>query len=77
MMVEYAKSGPEEILIQIEIKNTGCETATLQVLPQLWFRQDAGALADPRIVIERAVGRTDVPCLVARHPGAGGLLPAL
>lgn len=71
VMVEYAKAGPEEILIQIEIKNTGCETATLQVLPQLWFRQDAGALADPRIVIERAVGRADVPCLVARHPELG------
>lgn len=71
VVVEYAKSGPEEILIQIEIKNTGCETATLQVLPQLWFRQDAGALADPRIIIERAVGRADVPCLTARHPELG------
>ncbi len=47
------------------------ETATLQVLPQLWFRQDLDALADPRVVIERAVGRADVPCLVARHPELG------
>jgi hypothetical protein len=71
MLVEYAKAGPEEILIQIEVKNTSSETATLQVLPQLWFRQDVDALADPRIVIERAVGRADVPCLVARHPELG------
>ncbi|HEY5759065.1 MAG TPA: hypothetical protein VIU34_24735 [Steroidobacter sp.] len=71
VVVEYAKAGPEEILIQMEIKNTGSEIATLQVLPQLWFRQDAGALADPRIVINRAVGRADVPCLIARHPELG------
>jgi hypothetical protein len=71
VVVEYAKSGPEEILIQIEIKNTSCETATLQVLPQLWFRQDPDALADPRVVIERAAGRADVPCLIARHPELG------
>ncbi len=71
LTVEYAKAGPEEILIQLEIKNTGSEIATLQVLPQLWFRQDAGALVDPRIVIERAVGRVDVPCLIARHPELG------
>jgi hypothetical protein len=71
VLVEYAKSGPEEILIQIEVKNTSCETATLQVLPQLWFRQDQDALADPRIIIERALGRADVPCLIARHPELG------
>lgn len=71
VLVEYAKSGPEEILIQIEIKNTSCETATLQVLPQLWFRQDQDGLADPRVIIERAVGRADVPCLIARHPELG------
>jgi hypothetical protein len=71
VVVEYAKAGPEEILIQMEIKNTGGEIATLQVLPQLWFRQDTGALADPRIVINRAVGRSDVPCLIARHPELG------
>jgi hypothetical protein len=71
VVVEYAKSGPEEILIQIEIKNPSCETATLQVLPQLWFRQDVDSLADPRVIIERAEGQTDVPCLVARHPELG------
>lgn len=71
VLIEYAKSGPEEILVQLEVKNTGCETAMLQVLPQLWFRQDPEALADPRVIIERAPGRTDVPCLVATHPELG------
>lgn len=71
VLVEYAKAGPEEILIQIEIKNTSCETAMLQVLPQLWFRQDPDALVDPRAIIERVVSRGDVPCLAARHPELG------
>lgn len=71
VLLEYAKAGPEEILIQIEVKNTSCETAMLQVLPQLWFRQDVDALADPRVLIERAAGRADVPCLIAHHPELG------
>lgn len=71
VVVEYAKAGPEEILIQIEVKNTGDGIATLHLLPQLWFRQEAGALADPRVAIERAIGTADVPCLLARHPEMG------
>ena len=70
VIVEYAKRGPEEILIQIEVKNTGCETATLQVLPQLWIRPDA-SVVDPNVVMARALGGVDVPCLVARHPELG------
>lgn len=68
VVVEYAKPGPEEILIQIEVRNSGCETATLQVLPQLWFRQDGNSGAGQTAIMERARGGADVPCLVARHP---------
>ncbi|WP_375434046.1 glucosidase [uncultured Hymenobacter sp.] len=38
VFVEYAKAGPDDILIQITVHNRGPETARLQVLPQLWFR---------------------------------------
>jgi hypothetical protein len=38
VFVEYAKQGPEDILIQISIANRGPEAAPLQVLPTLWFR---------------------------------------
>ncbi|WP_375379439.1 hypothetical protein [Hymenobacter volaticus] len=38
VFVEYAKAGPDDILIQITVHNRGLETARLQVLPQLWFR---------------------------------------
>jgi hypothetical protein len=38
VFVEYAKSGPEDILIQITVANRGPEAATLHLLPTLWFR---------------------------------------
>ncbi len=38
VFVEYAKEGPEDILIQISVANRGPDTATLDVLPTLWFR---------------------------------------
>ena len=36
--VEYAKASPDDILIQITAANRGPETATLDILPTLWFR---------------------------------------
>jgi hypothetical protein len=36
--VEYAKHGPEDILIRISVANRGPDPAALQVLPTLWFR---------------------------------------
>jgi hypothetical protein len=36
--VEYAKNGPEDILIRIRVYNRGPETAQLHLLPTLWFR---------------------------------------
>src|SRR5262245_17641140 len=38
IFVEYAKSSPEDILIQVTANNRGPEAATLHVLPTLWFR---------------------------------------
>jgi hypothetical protein len=38
VFVEYAKASPEDILIQVTVWNRGPETATLDVLPTLWFR---------------------------------------
>ena len=40
VFVEYAKAGPDDILIRITIENRGAEAATLQVLPTLWFRNE-------------------------------------
>lgn len=38
VFVEYAKEGPEDILIQISAHNRGAEPAELHILPTLWFR---------------------------------------
>ncbi|MFL6353404.1 MAG: MGH1-like glycoside hydrolase domain-containing protein [Bryobacteraceae bacterium] len=38
VFVEYAKEGPEDILIRITVHNRGPETARIRVLPTLWFR---------------------------------------
>ena len=36
--VDYAKNSPEDILIKITAHNRGNETATVNLLPTLWFR---------------------------------------
>jgi hypothetical protein len=38
VFVEYAKSAPEDILIQVSVVNRGPALATLHLLPTLWFR---------------------------------------
>ena len=38
IFVEYAKGSPEDILIRIQIINRGPETAALDLLPTIWFR---------------------------------------
>jgi hypothetical protein len=40
VFVEYAKAGPEDILIKITAANRGPEAAELHVLPTLWYRND-------------------------------------
>ncbi len=38
VFVEYAKEGPEDLLIRISVANRGPEAAALHVLPTVWFR---------------------------------------
>jgi hypothetical protein len=38
VFAEYAKAGPDDIAIRITVANRGPETATLHLLPTLWFR---------------------------------------
>jgi len=40
VFVEYAKDGPEELLVRITAANRGPDAAELHVLPTLWFRND-------------------------------------
>jgi hypothetical protein len=38
VFAEYAKAGPDDILIRVTVANRGPETATVHVLPTLWYR---------------------------------------
>jgi len=40
VFVEYAKDGPEDILVCITAANRGPDAAELHILPTLWFRND-------------------------------------
>jgi hypothetical protein len=43
VFIEYAKAGPEDILVRITAVNRGPEAAELDLLPTLWFRNDWSA----------------------------------
>ena len=56
--VEYAKAGPEDILIQLTVENRGPAPAPLHLLPTLWFRNtwsfgDQAAPGQPRPELRR------------------------
>ena len=40
VVIEYAKAGPEDILVKISATNRGPEAAELHILPTLWFRNN-------------------------------------
>jgi hypothetical protein len=40
VFIEYAKDGPEDILVRITAANRGPDAAELHLLPTLWFRND-------------------------------------
>ncbi len=77
IFVEYAKAGPEDILVRITAANRGPEAAELHLLPTLWFRNDWSSWIDessraaekPTLKqIEAAAGTSAV---AATHPLLG------
>jgi hypothetical protein len=60
VMVEYAKDGPDDVLVRVTVHNRGPAAASLVVLPQLWFRNTwswAPGSARPELfAIESAAG---------------------
>jgi hypothetical protein len=54
VFVEYAKAGPDDVLMQVTAFNRGPDPAVLHVLPQLWFRNTwtwAGSLDKPTLSV--------------------------
>jgi hypothetical protein len=74
VVVEYAKSTPEELLIRITVTNRGSEDAVLHLLPHLWFR-NTWWLDGRRPSLEaRRLGRR--AAIEAVHPDLGTYLLA-
>ena len=48
VFVEYAKQGPEDVLVRITVHNRGPEAARLHALPTLWFRNTWSSGGDDR-----------------------------
>jgi hypothetical protein len=70
--VEYAKQGPEDILIRIAATNRGPEPAVLHVLPTLWFRNTWTWWPDQgKPSLKRAGGSRGVSVVAASHPELG------
>lgn len=71
--VDYAKEGPHDLLMHITVENAGPETATLRVLPTLWFR-NTWSWGDPDVVRPVLEAR-DVPTghVLATSPRVGAL----
>jgi hypothetical protein len=68
VFVEYAKEGPEDILIRITVHNRGPEAARLRVLPTLWFRNTWSWGEDDRKPSLREAGPGAIQ---AAHPELG------
>jgi hypothetical protein len=72
VFVEYAKNTPEDILIQISIANRGPETATVDVLPTLWFRNTWSWSPDsPRPALTQVSSRAGTRAVAAVHTKLG------
>lgn len=58
--IEYIKASPDETLIQITAHNRGPDSATLHLLPTLWFRNtwDWKGLPRPSIALELDANQT-------------------
>ncbi len=78
VFVEYAKAGPDDILVRITAVNRGPQAAELHLLPTLWFRNDwapwiseSNRAAEEPILRQVGDGRSVV---AASHSRLGDLL---
>ncbi len=80
VFVEYAKAGPEDLLVRITVANRGPDAAELHVLPTLWFRNDwapstDGAAEEPTLAAKPTLREIPGPpgtrTIAATHPELG------
>jgi len=69
VQIEYAKAGPDDVLIRITAFNRGPEAATIHLLPSLWFRNTwawGASTGDKPSLKADSTGR-----ILATHPTLG------
>ena len=77
VFVEYAKAGPDDILVKITAINRGPDAAELHLLPTLWFRNDWSAWiaesnrAAAKPVLEQVEGGKGMSAVAITHPVLG------
>jgi hypothetical protein len=82
VFVEYAKAGPEDILVRITAVNRGPDAAELHLLPTLWFRNDWSAwIAESNRTpvkpgIKQIKAATGTRAVAAAHPLLGEFILA-
>jgi Mannosylglycerate hydrolase MGH1-like glycoside hydrolase domain len=80
VFVEYAKSGPEDILVRITAVNRGPDAADLHLLPTLWFRNDwskwiaESNRAPERPNIKQVEAPAGATAVAAAHPLLGAFI---
>ena len=72
VFVEYAKGSPEDVFIRIRVANRGGQTASVNVLPTLWFRNtwSWGGAADRPSLWEMSAPR-GTSAIAAKHAELG------
>ena len=72
VFVEYAKASPEDILIRCTVHNRGPDSATLDLLPRLWFRNEWSWHADAkRPTLTQVADHSGEGVVRAVHPRLG------
>jgi len=80
VFVEYAKDGPEDILVRITAANRGPDAAELHLLPTLWFRNDwsawiaASNRAAEKPILKQIEAAAGTSAVAVRHPLLGNYL---
>ncbi len=66
--IQYAKGGPDDLLMQVTAHNRGPDEVMLHLLPQLWFRNTwSWQTNSPRPLLREAVDGT----VISEHPELG------
>ncbi len=72
VFVEFAKGSPEDLLIQISVINRGPETAEIDVLPTLWFRNTwTWWPGTPKPSLKGILGQNGAHAVAASHADLG------